>query len=47
MQQGHTGLHGTPIIKNDNGLGDYYVDPMEVLAEKVILFSGKKLKQQK
>lgn len=33
-----------PIIKEDNHLGDFYIDPMRILAEKVILFSGKKLK---
>jgi len=32
------------VIKADNGLSDFYVDPMEVLAEKVILFSGRRLK---
>lgn len=32
------------VIKADNGLSDFYVDPMEALAEKVILFSGRKLK---
>lgn len=36
-----------PIIKRENNLDDYYVDPMEVLAEKVIEFSGKKLKKNK
>lgn len=36
-----------PIIKRENNLDDYYVDPMEVLAEKVIEFSGKKLKKIK
>ena len=32
------------VIKEDNHLGDYYIDPMDVLARKVIEFSGKKLK---
>lgn len=32
------------VIKQDENLSDFYVDPMEVLAEKVIEFSGKKLK---
>lgn len=33
------------VIKADNGLSDFYVDPMEVLAEKVILFSGHEVKR--
>ena len=32
------------VIKEDNNLDDFYIDPMSVLAEKVVLFSGKKLK---
>lgn len=32
------------VIKQDEHLGNFYVDPMEVLAEKVIESSGKKLK---
>lgn len=32
------------VIKEDNHLGGYYIDPMDVLARKVIEFSGKKLK---
>jgi aspartate racemase len=31
------------VLKHENKLGDFYIDPMEVLAEKVIAFSGKKL----
>ncbi len=33
------------VIKADNGLADFYVDPMEVLAEKVIAFAGKHVKE--
>lgn len=32
------------VIKEDNGLDNFYIDPMDVLARKVIQFSGKKLK---
>lgn len=32
------------VIKADNGFGDFYIDPMEVLAEKMIQFSGRQLK---
>lgn len=32
------------VIKMDNQLDDYYVDPMAVLAEKLILFAGKQIK---
>lgn len=32
------------VIKADHGLSNFYVDPMEVLAEKVILFSGRRVK---
>lgn len=32
------------VIKADNNLSDFYVDPMVVLARKMIAFSGKKLK---
>lgn len=33
------------VIKADEGLDDFYLDPMEVLAEKVIEFSGGKVKR--
>ena len=33
------------VIKMDNRLDDYYVDPMAVLAERLILFAGKQIKQ--
>lgn len=33
------------VIKNDNGLGDFYIDPMQILAEQVIRLGGKKLKK--
>ena len=32
------------VIKEDNKLEDYYIDPMSVLARKAVEFSGKKLK---
>lgn len=32
------------VIKADDGLGDFYIDPMEVLSEKMIQFSGRQLK---
>lgn len=32
------------VIKSQNQLSDYYVDPMRILAEKLITISGKKLK---
>ncbi|MFQ9893268.1 MAG: aspartate/glutamate racemase family protein [Emergencia sp.] len=34
------------VIKAENGLSDYYIDPMEVLAGEVIRFSGKKEKNK-
>ncbi len=33
------------VIKADEGLDDFYLDPMEVLAEKVIQFSGGEVKR--
>ncbi|MGC2873405.1 aspartate/glutamate racemase family protein [Ihubacter sp. rT4E-8] len=33
------------VIKSDEGLGEFYVDPMKVLAEKVIRFSGREMKR--
>lgn len=33
------------VIKADNDLPDFYVDPMAVLAEKAIAFAGKKVKR--
>ena len=30
------------VIKNDEKLSDWYIDPMEILAKRVIEFSGKK-----
>lgn len=33
------------VIKADEGLDDFYVDPMEVLAERVIQFSGGEVKR--
>lgn len=33
------------VIKADNHLSDYYIDPMVVLAEKMIIFSGHQLKE--
>ncbi len=33
------------VIKADEGLDDFYIDPMEVLAEKVIRFSGGQVKR--
>ena len=32
------------VIKEDNNLDDFYFDPMSVLAEKAVEYSGKKLK---
>lgn len=32
------------VIRADEGLGDWYVDPMEVLARKVIQFAGRQYK---
>lgn len=32
------------VINNDQPLGDFYIDPLEVLARKAILFSGHKIK---
>lgn len=34
------------VIKEQLGLGDFYMDPMRVLAKLTILFSGKKLKRE-
>ena len=30
------------VIKNDEKLSDWYIDPMEILTKRVIEFSGKK-----
>ena len=35
------------VIKADNGLSDFYVDPMEVLAERAIEFAGKTVKKNR
>lgn len=34
------------VIKEESGLDDFYVDPMRILAAKVIVFSGKRLKPE-
>lgn len=34
------------VIKDEIKLGDFYVDPMRILAKEVILYGGKKLKQE-
>ena len=31
------------VIKVDEKLSDWYIDPMEILAEKVIRFAGEKI----
>ena len=33
------------VIKADEGLSDWYMDPMEILARRVIAFAGKKYKE--
>lgn len=34
------------VIARDNGLGDFYVDPMQVLAGQAILFMGKQARRK-
>lgn len=34
------------VIKDEIGLGDFYVDSMRILAKEVILYAGKKLKAE-